>query len=454
MVDANQLAQMFVQMAQGNYGQFGQPGNFKRKQDLTPTTVTLYASCGLFSVCGPDSVLSRVITDDQFTEWLGFRENHDEYQFIKTLDWVGPYGTADHDPTHAAGDACDDPASVEWGTCEFLIEKGLLRQCGDPLDITKVGERYCDKQPLYTIDGMQIDNDIEWQSILSGLVLNGELNRYLIVGNKAVDGEFDGLEQLVNTGYVDVHTGQACTPVDSIVSDWNYAAMSATLLERIFAYIRRIKMRAKKMGGVARDDMIIMLPSFLRDCLMETWVCYGICDETGDSTSRWETRDRNERYVGKGTYGDGYITVDGVDVDILTNDNIPLTSVAPYFCSDIYILTRRLGNIPVMFGQFQDMRLGDRALQNAMGTQGFTKYITTDMGRFIHWVKTDNLCIQVCSAIKPALYLAAPWAQARIDNVCCQVQGGLSPEIPQSCQYFYGGYPPYESFCPESYMID
>jgi len=433
---------------------YGQPGNHNmkhaQKQVLTAVDETLYGCCGLFSVCGPDAILSRVIQDTKFSTWLGWQQNNDCYQFVKTITWIGQEGTAAHDVESSAGAPCDEPPTVEWGACEYLLEKGLLRQCGQAIYITVVGERYCDKQPLYTWEGQRINNDLDWQAIMAGMVLQNEVDRLAVVGNRAVAGEFDGLENLVNTGYVDVHTAQPCTPIDSLVVDWGSAAMSAALITQVIALVRRIRQRAARNGGIRSEDMVISMPAFLRDCFMDQWVCFGFCDETGDSTSRWETRDREEKYRGGGLYGDGYITVDGVDVSLLVNDWIPWTSVAPTLCSDIYILTRRIGNLPIMYLQWQNMNEGAAALTKQAG---YSHYTTSDGGRFMHWIRSDELCVQVCLALKPSLFLSAPWAQARVDNVCCETVGDLDPELPQSCNYYAGGFPPIEVSCPSSYYI-
>lgn len=455
-VDVETLVKALRMVQGGHDVSYGRPSDFRAKhwqlrQKLTATETTLYGCCGLFSVCGPDALLSRVIIEDKFSTWIGWQENNDCYQFVKTLAWIGIEGTSSGSPQSAAGGPCDDPPSVEWGTCEYLIEKGLLRQCGQALDITRVGERYCDKQPIYTLDGQRINNDLEWQAVMAGQVLQAELNRLLIVGNKSNPGEFDGLEQLVNTGYVDVHTGNPCPAVDSIVVDWGGGVMNDSLIETVIAIIRRIRQRASRAGGIAAEDMVIMMPSFLRDCFMNAWVCYGICDENQSGMARWETRDRSEKYIGGGLFGDGYITVDGTDVSILVNDWIPVTQSAPYFCSDIYILTRRIGNLPVLYGQWMNMNQGAAALAKQLG---FSHFTTSDGGRFIHFAKVDNLCIQTCTAMRPALFLMAPWAQARIDTVCCEPQGGLEPELPQPGDYFYGGSSPSEATCPETYFIE
>ena len=377
LIDINTLAAALKQVAGVPQGVgYGQPGRYttplqpwqtgKKEASLTITSTTLYSCCGLFSVCGPDAVLSRVVTDDKLSEWLGWVENNECYQFVKTITWIGNSGTAAGSADSAAGEPCDDPPTVEWGACEYLIQKGLLRKCGDPIDLTVVGEKYCDKQPLYDFMGQRIDNDLEWQAIMAGIALKNDIARLAVVGSNAVAGEFDGLEQLVNTGYVDVHTAQPCEPVDSLVTDWSNAVVNNTLIELVFAYIRRIRQRAQNRGGIAPNDMVIMMPSFLRDCFMDAWICYGFCDETADSTSRWETRDRDQRFRGGGLFGDGFIIVDGVDVPLMVNDWIPVTSVAPNFCSDIYILTRRLGNLPIFHFQYQNLNISAAAFHTQL----------------------------------------------------------------------------------------
>ena len=67
---------------------------------------------------------------------------------------------------------------------------------------------------------MRIDNDIDFEAIVAAETLKADLSRKLITGDKDTAGEFDGLEQLVNTGYVDVKTGALNAGIDSTIVAW------------------------------------------------------------------------------------------------------------------------------------------------------------------------------------------------------------------------------------------
>ena len=102
----------------------------------------------------------------------------------------------------------------------------------------------------------------------------------------------------------------------------------------------------------------------------------------------------------------GQIFVDGTPVPIITYDWSPLTQVAPYFVGDIYLLTRRIGNVPTLSGQFIDMT---KPAARFVEEVGQAHYKATDGGRFLTYWKTDNECTQATVVMRPNLYLSAPW---------------------------------------------
>lgn len=391
---------------------------------------------GLFALCGDNDIISLLIRDEGFLRWLRWSPNNFVTRPVKMLSWIGPEGTAEHNVTAGwLADDCEVPNSVEFGKCEIDFAKGLLGRCGQDISAITLGERYCDKEPIYRLDGSTINNDAEWQAAIAGMVLRDDVSELLVTGNKVTAGQFDGLENLVDDDYYDYRTGLRCSHADSIVVDWNNAALT-DLPSLIAEIVARIRYRAKGIGGVNPADMVIMTTSHVRDCIVDTYACEQPCG-TGSAGNPITviTSDaiaQRNRYLTGGQYGDGFISVNGIPISFLINDWLPITSCgADAWGSDVYILTRQVGPRQVMFGEFQDLRVAAGELNRVFGGG----HRVTDGGRFLLYGRKDELCFNECIVTRPSLVVSAPWAQARIANVCCGSQlPPLSPD-PDS-QYF------------------
>lgn len=416
---------------------------------LTANQTTLYGCTGLFGLCGPDEVIGLSLTDDKLVEWMGWQSSSVCEQFIKFLTYVDVTGTAAGTPGTTAMAPCDDPIVGEKGTFEiFLGDKGLLGAAGQPIPLTKVGERKCDKQPTYTLpfpgfpNGVRIDNDIDFEAIVAAEALKADLSRLLIDGDKDTAGQFDGLQQLVNTGYVDVKTGTTNAGIDSTIVAWANDNMDGSvnglgnLIAMVIALVRRIKHRVQLAGkgNIALGDMVLVMPTFLRDCFLDAFACYGLCAPSQYNElfrDNLAVREFRDRFNG-GLFGDGYITVDGVPIPVITHDWLSIGQAgAGVFTGDIYILTKRLGATSVLYGQYHPL---NEAVDVA-AKFGADHYRALQGGRMIQWSKWDNLCVQTALAIKPNIYLSAPWAQARITNVACTPLLAPLSNDPQSAYF-------------------
>lgn len=395
---------------------------------------------GLFALCGDNDIISLLVRDEGFLNWLRWSKNNFVSRPVKMLSYVGPDGTAAHSVTAGwLADDCEVPNSVEFGKCEIDFIKGLYGRCGQDISAITLGERYCDKEPIYRLDGTLINNDAEWQAAMASMVLRDDISEGLVTGNSSTDGQFNGLEQLIDDDYVDFRTGLRCSQADSLVIDWNNAGV-AGLIGVIAELVARIRMRARGLGGIAPADMVIMTTSFLRDCIVDLYACEQPC---GDGSAgnpimviASDAIANRNRYLAGGAYGDGFINVNGINISFLVNDWIPFASCpsggADSFVSDVYILTRQVGPRQVIFGEYQDMSQAASTLSRIFGGG----YRVTDGGRFIVYGRADELCFNECIVTRPGLVVSAPWAQARIANVCCSVDAvtPLSPD-PDS-QYF------------------
>lgn len=409
--------------------------------DIDPSGTSYIYGQGLFSLCGDNDVISLLVRDEALIRWLNWRPNNEVLRPVKMLTWVGPEGTSESDVTAGwLGDDCDVPNSVEWGKCEINFSKGLMGRCGQDISALQLGKKYCEQEPTYRIDGSVVDNDAEWQAALAAMVLRDDVSELLITGNSATAGQFDGLEQIITDGYVDFRTSQVCPQVDSIIYDWNNAGVSgiSSLIAEIVARIRR---RARGVGGVNPADMVIMLPSFLRDCLVDEYACDQPCG-TGSAGNpitvvAFDARDNRDQYLVGGQFGDGFIPVNGTPISFLVNDWIPFASgPGPNYCSDIYILTRQVGPRQVIFGEFQDLNVSAAELNKQFGGG----YRITDGGKFLVYARALETCFNTCILTKPGLIISAPWAQARITNVCCGGDNALPPLSPNPDSSYFLAY--------------
>lgn len=421
-----------------------------KESSLTVGTSHLYGCQGLFGLCGPDEIIGLSMGDDPLVSWLGMYPDTICEKFIKGWTYVDQAGTAAGQVTGTVyGDACDDPPQSEKGVCEYYIgDFGTLRACGEPIKVNTLGLRKCDKQPTYTIpiEGIgpvRIDNDLDLETIAAAQVVKHELTRELITGDKSVTGQFDGLTNLIKTGYVSVN-GDRCYAMDSLVVDWENDGLTGTvnghgsIISKVRDMWRRLMWRITQAGFArpAEGDVILSMPSWLAWQFLDEWAWWSIRNGAQYNEvfrDNYQMRDFRDRYS-VGLYNGGYITIDGYNIHIMPHDWATISQDAPNFCADIYLLVRSLGGRRVLQGQYipTDMPV------NAVNSQAGYQYFNTEPvqgGRGLKWLKFDNACAQPCVLFSPRLYLETPWCQGKIENVCVSTQfDPLSPD-PQS-SYF------------------
>jgi len=444
----------------GAIGGQGAMQGAQKEASLTLSTLpSWYGCCGLWSPGGANDLMSLAIEDEPFLSWLGFVPNDECKQFIKLLTYVGPAGTATNTEATGAAAACDDAPGVEFGTCEILLpDKGRLKRSTPVRDITENNRKPWESYPIATKDGQRITDELMWSMMMAGIVLKQDIKRMLITGNASNANQFSGLQALVNTGYRNMHDGRRCSAMDSTVLDWGSQAFSYKpngvngFADYLGAIIRRIKTRAmnSQLGLPGPDDMVLVMPSYLRDGLLDYWTCYTVCpgaqyNETNLNT--YEARQYRLTLNG-GAFGMGQVFVDGQSVPIIVYDWQTFGSAAPYWTGDIYVLTRAIGGLRVMTGQYIDMTNPANAFAEQIG---YPHYRATDNGRFLTYSKTDNECVNATVLIRPNLWLNAPWAQARIMNVAA-----MTPLVPLSfdpTSSYYAEQYLNPALCPGDYLL-
>lgn len=359
---------------------------------------------------------------------------------VKYLTYVRPAQSGGADTAGYLSDPCATPNGYEFGTADITLSGfGRYGRSGPVRDIHKP-EKYCMTQPRYDMDGNPITNEFEWDLLFAMDTLKQDLFKAIITGSDATPGQFDGLQQWINTGY-------ASGILNSTVIDWNGNDLdgngggtitingvnytgSGDIVDFILALYRRFKQRIMWSPMLASQnmregDVVLVLPTFLAECLLDKYTCWSVCEGRQYNEANlqtFEARTYRNSLLG-GMFGAGSIILDGDRVHLMPYD---WETIHGSYRGDMYFMTMSVGNVPIWNGQ----HLSASAAANEMRNEGHAQYFSTDAGRIIGTTEVDALCRQTMIWWRGRLWCLAPWLQARIMEVECPgtVLNPLSPD--------------------------
>lgn len=418
------------------YDRAQRPFVFK-EADLNPTVGagSIYGRNSIFDPCAPGDVFGLQVQTIGFMNWIGWRPNNFYRRRVEFIPWYGPQGTAgDGSITSGAGSPCEDPNGAEYGNCGYdLCHKSWYHRAGEPLDPQTIVQERCETSPRYRINGVQIMDDLEWQLNIAQNVLKQDIIHDLVHGSHINAYEMNGLESLVKTGWTD-EDDTPCSQIDSQLISWNHDDLNGDLngLGNFFDYldelVTEIEWRSQGIGTIMETDMVLLTSRFMATCLLDAYACYTTCGvtDTGDITDQaLRAQQRAARFalnggpLYDGANAVGFINLkSGRRLPIIVDDAIEFDKPNAMYCTDIYLLTRRIGSMDVMYGEYLDMRVYENRVRAQFPAPTFTARADA-AGRFVIKGKEGNWCVQMQIGTSPEIYLSAPWAQARIMDVCC-----------------------------------
>lgn len=403
-----------------------------KEASLTPTTTSIYGRYSIFDPCAAGDIFGLQVQTIGLLPWLGWRSNKFYRRRVDFVTWWGPSGTADGSPSAGAGEPCDDPNSWEYGAGGYeLLHTSWYHRAGEALDPHTIVQERCETTPRYRLNGQMITDDVEWQ--MNGImnVQQQDLRRDAIHGSHDNTREMNGLEQLIATGYTATN-GQPLPQVDSILVDWANDDLDGESngFGNFFNYldevVTEIEWRSQALGTIPETDMVLLTSRFMATCLLDAYACYTTCGVTSDSDITDQALRAQQRQMRMSLNGGplydgsaavGYIQLkSGRRLPIIVEDALDITRFGGTYCTDIYLLTRRIGSQDVLYGEYLDMRVWENRIKkhdkNFRGRADAA-------GRFAIKGKEDNWCTQLMMGTSPEIYLSAPWAQARFQDVCC-----------------------------------
>jgi hypothetical protein len=405
------------------------------KDDWTTTDAdlanpTIYGRHSIFDPCSNGDVFGLQVATHGLMNWLGWRANPYWKRTVQFITWWRGEGA--DEGISGAGSPCEDPLSWEWGECSYeLCHTSWYHRQGQPLGPHNTQIR-CENSPRTRINGTVIDSDWEWQ--LNGVLnaLKQDITHDAIHGSHLNDYEMNGLESVIRTGYAD-NNGNNCPMVDAWLVDWDFDDLDGAVngwgnfFDFLNELVNQIEYRAQALGDIAEQDMVLYTQRFMADCILDAFACYSVCgvtttnDRTEQSLRAQILAYRNSLNGGPlydGSRAVGFIRLkNGRRLPIMVDDAFTITHPNANYCTDVYLLTRQIGGNAVLYGEYLD--LGDYQNQMRKFDPG-TQIAVEQGGRFAFRGKMDNWCGTVMVGTSPELYLSAPWAQARIMDVCCE----------------------------------
>lgn len=393
-----------------------------------------------------------------------------------------PEGPCDLPPT--AGDTKLCITSVVFGRFSRaskvidLDKTGLIVNRGEMTDLRLVNNPFVNQSAnmpslpggmnpadvVKTTMGNQIFNlGVAWSRDFADILYNGNPTNNTAGGGYA---EFRGLDSLINTGYQDAVTGNACAAADSLIYSYGNQIVNSTgstAFNTITGIYFNLKHTARITGMMPVKWVIVMRPALFQE-IANIWACSYMSarcttNAIGNNSTQFvearavvELRDAMLNHMAETGQ---YLLIDGERVEVVLDDAIPETNIGGgTFSSSIYFVPLTvLGGTRATFLQYKDYDMTGAAETGNLWTGRAGHFQTSDNGRFLwHFLPPTMYCIQMAAKTEPRLVLRTPYLAARITNVRYtpfQPMRSWDPNAGAS-MYFDGGRTNYAGYPPAS----
>lgn len=393
---------------------------------------------GPFTLAADDPISAVVNEGSPLVAWIPNRLVDFRFPNVAHIESVSPTGFLETD-TYAAYlnaltiAACGYGPSTIWTSFEYQVDDGKFSFTSPVMTNEDFGLRDYEKSPIYQIRGSAIGqplgSDAEWGVARALIVAQQHLNYMVINGQKANSAmEWDGLNTIIATGYVNSKKVSAGTPYWANPFILNAAGINdpVQILKMIRGVVRKMRQRLmSRRWSLQSGDMAIVMPSALWPYIADAHASggnVGIVNTSGFAAQIDYGRFLEERArIATGGLGFGFIDVDGTPVPVLPDDGMNVNTTigtgdgaVPGVSGDIYILTRRANGLTLLEQQFVDWsKLNYPGKQEAQ-----EKTFVLNGGYFrAGWMEVNSKCFQYYVEARGRIVSYAQPFQARINNV-------------------------------------
>ena len=457
--EGNKMADEVLQQLARALSQYTNP-QVGQKAAGTPMSSYLYEAGGLFGRCdGASTLINALVGPIGFEKVLLWSGTNTEREFVDAWTDI-TIGTGEQET------ACGDCQTVAMQACSQFYCFGRFCRQSQELQFDRLGVRANSSVPIRNLfgsitgpDGMTlvsqgaaITDDFYTQTAMVGYAIRLKNSQMLWNGNPANNSgayaEYQGFQNIINTGKFDAYTQQYCNAIDAFLINVNFnpltADNSATTSARVLfkRMVDQFRLRAERAGlDWDSSEMYIVMTPNQWDWVARVYACSGVdlCAVQGNSrlmVNGDQTQARYEEYLTRMS-----LPIGGRWYPVILDSQIPeTTGQANGICSDIYFITTTLSGRTVTYGQYQDFNLTYGRTRNELTAMfGSDDIAITDNGRFA--LVRDNVrgCFDIQIYMKPRLVAEMPQLTGRLRNVCCSVAGEPFPDVTGSGRVYEKG---------------
>jgi hypothetical protein len=361
--------------------------------------------------------------------WIPTTRMEARFDTVSYLDYVVPEGWTGGDyaaylATLSIG-ACEYGPSSAWSGSEAQFPYGEWSVTTDTLEEVDFGLHKYESTPIMRVRGNNISlpmgSDAEWAMAQAGIVLQQHHEWILRYGTQGSPLQMDGIENLITSGYIALHTVGGGTPVfsDPLEVDATGLTTIEEIVQVLKAIVRKIFDRARQRGWqIGSNDIAIVIPSAMWPYILDAIACGANTNCTGQPTGYVINDVRQERArAASGGFGWGTLEVDGREIGVLPDDNLGDNAVVSgqnVVVGDIYVLTRRISGIPILQQQYLNFNMLDLP-PNAEWT--------TEQGGIVRlgWINENHKCWYMFAEMQGRLVTKMQPMQGRLNNVSIDV---------------------------------
>lgn len=469
-----------------------QLGATTKASDVTPAVIPPHGPYALFNTPGVDpGVVSAMVQPLYGLE--GYLERRGHVMLSQDLNplygiFTGQTASTGEEPTTP----CDEDAKIAgnfkmcyqtWVFGEFtrktsvirVDDAGALINRSEPLDLRFLNNPFSDL-PNVGLPGQndpsQIFRDRQTKAVIEALnALRRDYCGLIYTGNptntSSSDGgylEYNGLDRIINTGYQNVITGDACPAADSHIQDLGSAILQNNAAATVRAFIevfRAQRYRAEQTGfAVSEWALVMRRQAFLAltdvwPCTFATYRCYTAAP--GGNSIVLDGTGINQNEMRKAMRDGSWLEIDGERVNVIIDDCLTELNVGGgNFQSDVYLLPLRSPVMTTTGGKVTYLEYfnyrGPYGMQDvirAMGTDGNPFRVSPDGRYALANLPNTAFCIQRLIRTRKRLIVRAPFLAARLINLRYNVYIHEASPFPGTSFHYDGGN---TSFVGEQYL--
>lgn len=264
---------------------------------------------------------------------------------------------------------------------------------------------------------------------------------------RGIARQWNGLDQLIKTGYADSVSTLVMPAADSTVVSFNADAdggtdsfsrtLVAALIDTYYAQVDYLN-----LIGVIPVFALVMRPDMFR-AIAQVWSCaYATTRCLSSSAGVPVLRDATAiRAEYEQMLAGQYLPMEGTNVPVLLDDSIARDTVGSgHFKSDLYGVALSGNGIPVVYGEYFDMN-NPEAMEvvNSAGMANDGSTTTINNGLYRVFKRVTGGCIEYDFYARPRLITTAPFMHFRIDDIRYKSAYNQRDAVPGMSYYANGG---------------